>query len=110
MPPRPDRRPARPTAEEIRAFQERIEAQAKEVLEHLYQAVLKTPEFTLRDGTKCRVTPYVEPQVTDEGEALCGIDVQTADGHLDFTVRNTGSGQACAKVRAAPNPRRGRAR
>ena len=38
------------------------DAQAKEVLGHIYQAMLKTPEFTLQDGTKCRVDPFYEPR------------------------------------------------
>ena len=29
--------------------------QGKEVLTHIYQSILKIPEFTLADGTKCRV-------------------------------------------------------
>jgi len=35
---------------------------AKEVLEHVYQAILGTPEFTLTDGKKARVDPYIPPE------------------------------------------------
>jgi hypothetical protein len=94
---RRDRQP-RPTAEQIRALQEAADAQAKEVLGHIYQAVLKTPEFTLQDGTKCRVNPYYEPQVDSAGELKCGFDVLTADGHLEFTVGHTGWGKSFAKA------------
>ena len=110
MPPRPERGRPRPTADQIVALRERAEAQAKEVLEHMYQAILKTPEFVLSDGTKCRVDAYYEPQVNADGELQCGFDVLTGDSHLEFTVGNTGWGRGFAPSQAAPRPRKGPAR
>jgi hypothetical protein len=69
-------------------------APAKEVLEHLYKAVLTVPEFTLKDGTRARLDPYIEPEVGDDGELRCGFDVLLDNGsHLEFMVKNTGWGK-----------------
>jgi hypothetical protein len=101
----------RPTPEEIRAMRERIKAHAKEVMGHMYQAMLKTPEFSLRDGTKCRVDPFYEPQVDSGGDLKCGFDVLLDDGsHLEFTVGQTGWGKSLARGHAGKETRRGRGR
>jgi hypothetical protein len=84
-----------------------IDAQAKEVLGHIYRAVLKTPEFTLENGTKCRVDPYCEPEVDSAGELKCSFDVQTADGYLQFTVGHTGWGKSFAKAESQRVKRKG---
>lgn len=66
---------------------------AKEVMEHLFQALLQTPSFRLKDGLQANVTPYFEPRVDDDGEVHCGIDVNFSDGsQLEFTLANTGWG------------------
>ncbi len=71
---------------------ETIEA-GKEVLEHLFQAVLQVQSVTLKDGLHATITSYFEPRVDDEGELHCGIDVNFSDGsHLEFTLANTGWG------------------
>jgi hypothetical protein len=98
MRPRPRDRQPRLTAEQIRAQLEPADAQAKEVLGHIYRAMLKTPEFTLENGTKCRVDAFYEPEVNADGELKCGIDVLLPDGHLEFTVGHTGSGKSFAKA------------
>jgi hypothetical protein len=68
---------------------------AREVLEHLYQAMVAIPSFTLRDGTKVEIEPYYAPQMNDAGELKCGIDARLPDGsHLEFTVANTGWGKS----------------
>ncbi|MGO9466148.1 MAG: hypothetical protein ACLQVF_18555 [Isosphaeraceae bacterium] len=75
--------------------------QAKEVLSHIYQAILKTPEFALKNGMKCRVDPFLEPEVDSDGDLKCGFDVLTEDGgHLEFTVGRTGWGKSLAKTEA----------
>jgi hypothetical protein len=86
-----------PTPEQMLA---EIDAQAKEVLGHIYQAVLKTPEFTLKNGMKCRVSPLSEPEVDSDEELKCSFDVQTADGHLEFTVGHTGWGKSFVQAEA----------
>ncbi len=69
-------------------------AEAKEVLEHVFRAILTLPDFTLADGRKAQFKPYVPPEVTKDGEIQCGFDVQLDDGHLEFMVRNTGHGKS----------------
>ncbi len=85
--------------------------QAKEVLGRMYQAILKTPEFTLADGTKCRVDALAEPTHGTEGDLTCGFDVLLGDsGHLEFTVKHTGWGRALAAAEVQKKARRGRTR
>jgi hypothetical protein len=82
------------TPAEIIAARDEATSPAPEVLGHLYQAMLKTPEFTLQDGRKCKVDAYYAPEVDPEGNLKCGIDVVIDDGsHLEFTVGNTGWGK-----------------
>jgi hypothetical protein len=99
--PQPKDRQPRPTPEQVRALQEAVDAYAKEALGHIYQAMLKTPEFTLRNGMKCRVDPYYEPEVNSDGDLTCGFDIQVDDGtHLEFTVGHTGWGKSFVKTEA----------
>jgi hypothetical protein len=101
----------RPTPEQIRAMQEAIDARAKEVLGQIYNAVLKTPEFTLQDGTKCRVDAFCQPEVNSDGDLKCAFDVLMNDGtHLEFTVNHTGWGKSLAPGLAGKprGPARGR--
>jgi hypothetical protein len=64
------------------------------VLEYLYRSILATPEFTLKDGTKARLDPYIEPATGRDGELCCGVDVLLDNGsHLEFMVTNTGWGK-----------------
>ena len=108
--PREDRHD-RPTPEQIRAMQERTDAQAKEVMAHMYQAMLATPEFTLADGTTCRVDPFYEPEVNSGGDLKCGLDVLMSDGtHLEFTVDYSGSGRSLAAELAKKPQKPGRSR
>ena len=51
------------TPDEIRGHREEATGHAKEAMDHLYRAILRTPEFTLRDGTKCRVETFTRPRV-----------------------------------------------
>ena len=70
-------------------------AGAREVLEHLHRALLAVPAFTLKDGTAARVEDYWAPEIGDDGELSCGVDVVVGEGgHLEFTVRNTGWGKS----------------
>jgi hypothetical protein len=107
MPPNPKDRPARPTPEQVRALQDEADAQAREVLSHVYKAILKTPGFTLRSGVKCRVDPMYAPEVNDDGDLKCAFDVLTADGsHLEFTVGHTGWGKSFVRTEAQkPKPK-----
>jgi hypothetical protein len=95
----------------VLALRADADANAKEVLGHMYRAIMQTPEFTLENGTKCRVDPFYEPEVDSGGELTCGFDVLMGDhGHLEFTVANTGWGKSFVKAeeqRAKPKgPRR----
>jgi hypothetical protein len=98
------------TPEQIRAHLEAADAQAKEVLGHIYRAMLKTPEFTLENGMKCRVDGWYEPEVNSDGELKCGFDVQIPDGHPEFTIGHTGSGKSFAKTETQTVKRKGPAR
>ena len=60
--------------------------------------MLKTPEFTLQNGTKCRVDPLYAPELDSSGDLKCGFDVLTEDGHLEFTVGHTGWGKSFVKA------------
>ena len=82
------------TPDEIRGHREEATGHAKEAMDHLYQAILRTPEFTLRDGTKCRVEEFYPPEEQEDGELKCGIDVLMDDGtHLEFSMAQTGWGK-----------------
>ena len=59
------------TPEEIAATRDEVTAPATEIMGHLYQSLLKTPEFTLRDGRTCKVDKYYAPELNDEGELKC---------------------------------------
>ena len=86
-------------------------APAREVLEHLYKVILAMPEFLLKDGTKARLDPYIEPGVGKRGELHCGFDVLLDNGsHLEFTVTNTGWGKSLASGRDRTGPANGRER
>ena len=110
MPPRSKDPQPKLTAEQLAAFHEEVDAQAKEALGHIYRAILKTPEFTLRNGTKCRVDPYFEPEVNSDGDLTCGFDVRTDTGHLSFTIGHTGSGKSFTAAEVQKKTKRGRAR
>ena len=112
----PQRRKARRqpmTAGEFVQSVEKLKAEttapAKEVLEHIHKAILAIPEFTLNDGTKARITDLAPPGVNDDGELVCGFDVQLPDdAHLEFYVKNTGWGRPFTAAAAAKKPRPGR--
>jgi hypothetical protein len=73
--------------------------------------MLKTPEFTLQDGRKCKVDPFYAPELDTAGELKCGVDVLIDDGtHLEFTVGHTGWGKSVAAANAANKTKRGRSR
>jgi hypothetical protein len=64
---------------------------AKEALGPLYEQWLKTRDFTLKDGTKCRVEGYYGAERNAEGELTCDLDLRLSDGmQLEFTVKRTG--------------------
>jgi hypothetical protein len=94
MRPHPKEPQNRLSPEQIRVLQDEADAQAREVLGHIYQAMLKTPEFTLQNGMKCRVYPLYAPELDASGDLKCGFDVLTKDGHLEFTVGRTGWGKS----------------
>jgi hypothetical protein len=71
-------------------------AHAHEVIAHLYKAMLGLNSFNLIDGTPVSVKMYQPPQINEEGEATCGIDVILPNGHLEFTMRNSGWGKSFA--------------
>ncbi len=95
----------KPTPEAIAQIKDEAVTPAKEVLEHVYQATLATPEFTLTDGKKARFDADIQPEVNDDGELTCGFDVLIDNGsHLEFTVSKTGWGKSMA---VAPEVKKG---
>lgn len=75
----------------VNASRSAVTKHAGDVLAELYQGMLKLPAITLPDGTTARVEAYYPPQVDEEGECHCGIDVRLSSGDLlEFSVRNTG--------------------
>jgi hypothetical protein len=77
---------------------EETTAHAHEVVAHLYKALVEIAPFTLMDGTRISVKSYQPPEINKEGEAQCGVDIILPDGHLEFTMRNTGWGKSFAKA------------
>jgi len=65
-----------------------------EAIEHLYRALLAVPPFRLKDGTPVHVGAYRPPYINDAGEAACGLDIKLPNGHLEFTMRNSGWGKS----------------
>ncbi len=101
----------RPTPQEISAHHESVVAEAKEVLEHIYKAVLAVPAFTLKDGGKAHISALGSPEIDEAGELTCSFDVDLADGaHLEFTVKNTGWGRSFAQDLARNPSEHGRSR
>ena len=90
-----EKQPAQPQRDEVKERLDRIDAQATEVLGHMYQAALAVPEFTLADGTRCEVEGFYGPERNAEGKLKCGIDVTLSDGtQLEYTVGHTGWGRS----------------
>jgi hypothetical protein len=83
---------------------------AMEALAHLHKALLAVPPFTLKDGRKVYVEAYQQPAINDDGEAECGVDVKLPDGHLEFTLRNSGWGKSFTDALANKLGKRGRKR
>ena len=83
---------------------------AQEVVAHLYKALLQIKPFNLIDGTPVSVKTYQPPVINAEGEAQCGVDVILPNGHLEFTIRNTGWGKSFADEIAAKRSNQRRAR
>ncbi len=70
-------------------------ASASEVTEHLYQSLLGLSSFQLKDGTTARVESYYKPEIDDDDQLNCGVDVWLDNGmHLEFTLANTGWGKS----------------
>ena len=79
-----------------------------EALAHLYKALLAVPPFTLKDGTPVQIGAYEPPKINEAGEAQCGIDVKLPNGHLEFTLRNSGWGKSFVDALANKPAKRGR--
>jgi hypothetical protein len=115
----PDSLPAAPagrnrrrlTPEYVASLKAEINAPAQEVLEHIHNSILAMPAFTLRDGTKARVTNLAAPAPNDDGDLVCGFDVQLpGNAHLEFYVKNTGWGRPFVAAVAPKQPRSGHGR
>jgi hypothetical protein len=64
---------------------------AAEVAARLYNAIGSLPEMKLLDGSTAKVEKFSPPEVNDDGQWQCGIDVRLASGDLlEFTLTNTG--------------------
>jgi hypothetical protein len=81
-----------------------------EALAHLYKALLAVPSFTLKDGTPVHVGAYQPPRINEAGEPECGVDVKLPNGHLEFTLRNSGWGKSFTNDLAIKPNNRGRGR
>ncbi len=91
MLPPPKRRKPRPVLEEILAIKAEAHADAAEILSHVYEILLKTPAFTLKNGMTCRVDPLYAPEADSGNDLKCAFDSLLGDfGHLKFPVANTG--------------------
>jgi hypothetical protein len=76
------------------SYREEARRPAKEVIEHLYEVILGTPEFVLSDGTVARVEAFYSPETSADGELTCGFDVVLEHGaHLEFSLRLSGWGR-----------------
>jgi hypothetical protein len=96
-------------SEEIFEHKEDITIAGKEVMTHLYQAVIALPEFTLKDGRRAKTESLAEPQMNDEGELYLSFDVALDDGsHMEFTTKNTGWGGFVAAQTSRKAGRRSR--
>jgi hypothetical protein len=94
-----------PSAEELAAsFRDEAAGPATEVLQHLSDALLLIPAFKLRDSRECKVEPYYAPQDGQDG-LKCGIDVRLPDGHLEYTIANTGWGRSIQEQKATGKER-----
>src|SRR5271154_123503 len=81
-----------------------------EALTHLYNALLAVPPFTLKDGTPVYVKGYQPPKINEAGEAECGVDVKLPNGHLEFSLRNSGWGKSFVDALANKPVKPGRGR
>ena len=82
----------------------------QEVAQQLYQALLNVPSLQLKDGTEAHVQAYYPPQLNEAGEVECGVDVRLPDGHLEFTIRNSGWGKSFMQQAGKNAARRARGR
>lgn len=81
----------------------------REVLDHLYRRLLWTAPFKLGDGTPVTIRGFIEPQINDQGELVCGIDALLGDeGHLELIMKQGGWGRAINVERAKSKSPRGR--
>jgi len=84
---------------------------AREVMEHLYRALLATPAMKLANGKRVQVESYYAPEVDDDGELTCGVDVVFDNGdHLEFTMKNSGWGKSFVAKQAKRAGKQGRQR
>jgi hypothetical protein len=99
-------RPTRELLAKAEEARKKTTAPAKEVLDHLYRAVLALPEFPLKDGTKARFDSYIGPEAGKDGAIRCGVDVLLDNGsHLEFTITNTGWGKSFIQQAHSDRPR-----
>jgi hypothetical protein len=74
-------------------------APAKEVMEHLYAAIVAAPEFTLKDGRTAKTETLGAPEVNEDGDPTFSFNVAIDDGSLlEFSVNNTGLGRSFVQV------------
>ena len=92
--------------EEIFEHKQETTTPAREVMEHLYQAIVAAPEFTLKDGTRAKTELLGAPELDSEGELYFSFDVALDNGsHVEFTVRNTGWGRSIMAERSVKKGR-----
>ena len=86
----------------VESSRDEVTKHAGDVLAELYRGLLKLPPMTLADGTTASVEAYYPPQVDEEGQHHCGVDVRLSGGDLlEFTLRNTGWERSFVKNQAS---------
>lgn len=86
----------------IKQMRSQRDRRVQEVMEALFAQIPDkpgnvTPDFTLADGTACRIVKFAAPRERD-GEYIYGFDVKFDKGplhHLEFAVRCSGFEGGC---------------
>lgn len=83
-----------PPAVDFPGIKARITASSLEAITDVFHRMPWGAEITLSNGTTCKLKPFVEPRLNDEGRAEFGFDLAGATWHLEFMVTQTGWGGA----------------
>lgn len=91
--------------EEVESMQYQQTKIAMEVMQEIYARLPYGQEFTLSNGSKCKLKKFVPPKISHrdcehqyEGRPECAFDVIIEGGkldHLEFYIFQTGGGGFC---------------